>query len=129
MNFLGMKNVVFFESKSWWKDYIYWLLKSICFELFGDGKYGLFWVKKLVEKMNLFWTFCWWKYDLFFELKSWWKMIFTVTEKFLFWTFWWWEIRLFFSAKKLMERWYLLSLFELSLIFQDLRHTVFRAVK
>ena len=63
-----------FESRSSWKDDIYWLLRSSCFELFGDGKYGLF------------------------------------------------------SAKKLMERWYLLGLFELSMIFQDLRNTVFRAV-
>ena len=53
---------------------IYWLLRSSCFELFGDGKYGLF------------------------------------------------------SARKLMERWYLLGLFELSMIFQDLRNMVFCAV-
>ena len=33
----------------------------------------------------------------------------------------------FFSAKKLMERWYLLGLFELSMIFQDLGNMVFRA--
>ena len=30
----------FFESRSWWKDDIYWLLRSSCFELFGYGKYG-----------------------------------------------------------------------------------------
>ena len=34
----------------------------------------------------------------------------------------------FFPAKKLMERWYLLGLFELSMIFQDLENMVFRAV-
>ena len=34
----------------------------------------------------------------------------------------------FFSAKKLMERWYLHGLFELSMIFQDLENMVFRAV-
>ena len=34
----------------------------------------------------------------------------------------------FFSAKKLMERWYLLGLFELSMKFQDLGKMVFRAV-
>ena len=28
----------FLESKSWWKDDIYWLMRSSCFELFGDGK-------------------------------------------------------------------------------------------
>ena len=64
----------FFESRSWWKDDIYWLLRSFCFKIFGGGKYGLL------------------------------------------------------SAKKLMERWYLLGLFELSMIFQDLGNTVFRAV-
>ena len=64
----------FFESRSWWKDDIYWLLRSSCFELFGDGKYSLF------------------------------------------------------SAKKLMERWYLHGLFELSMIFQEMRNMVFRAV-
>ena len=46
-----MKNVVSFEPKSWWKDDIYWLRKGSCFELFGGGKYGLFGVKKLMEKM------------------------------------------------------------------------------
>ena len=40
--FSGMGNTVFFEPKSWWRDDIYWLLRSSCFELFGDGKYGLF---------------------------------------------------------------------------------------
>ena len=26
----------FFESRRWWKDDIYWLLRRCCFELFGD---------------------------------------------------------------------------------------------
>ena len=43
----------FFEPKSWWKDHIYQLLKSSCFELFRDEKYGLFWAKKLMEKLNV----------------------------------------------------------------------------
>ena len=43
----------FFESRSWWKDDIYWLLTSSCFELFGNGKYGLFSAKKLMEKWYL----------------------------------------------------------------------------
>ena len=34
----------------------------------------------------------------------------------------------FFSAKKLMGRWYLLGLFELSMIFQDLGNMVFRVM-
>ena len=64
----------FFWAKNLWKYDIYWLLKSPCFELFGDGKYGLF------------------------------------------------------SAKMLIERWYLLGLFELSMIFQELGNMVFRTV-
>ena len=75
LNFSLMGNTVFFESRSWWKDDIYWLFRSSCFELFGDGKYCLF------------------------------------------------------SAKTLMERWYILDLFELSMIFRDLGNMVFRAVK
>ena len=67
--------MVFFEPESWWK-YIYWLLKSSCFGFFGDEKYGLFCVKKLMERWNLL-----------------------VTQKFLFWTFRSWEIRSFFSQK------------------------------
>ena len=33
--FRGWEMRSFFESRSWWKDDIYWLLSS-CFELFGD---------------------------------------------------------------------------------------------
>ena len=47
----------FFEPKSWWKDDIYWLLKSSCFELFGDGKYGLFFSQKVDGKMIFTWSF------------------------------------------------------------------------
>ena len=66
----------FIEPKSWCKDDIYWLLKRSCFELFGDGKYDLFSVKKFMERWYLL-----------------------VTEKFLFWTFRGWEIRSFFQSK------------------------------
>ena len=38
----------FFELKSWWKDDIYWLLRSSYFKLFGDGKHGLFSAKKMI---------------------------------------------------------------------------------
>ena len=34
----------------------------------------------------------------------------------------------FFKAETLMERWYLLALFELSKLFQNLENMVFRAV-
>ena len=43
----------FFESRSWWKDDIYWLLRSSCFEHLTDGKYGLFSAKKLMERWYL----------------------------------------------------------------------------
>ena len=42
------------RPKGWLKDYIYWLLKRSCFELFGDGKYGLSTVKKLMEQLSSF---------------------------------------------------------------------------
>ena len=67
---------IIFPNKSWQKYDIYWLLESSCFELFSDGKYGFFWVKKLMER--------------------WYSL---VTEKFLFWTSRWWEIRCFFRPK------------------------------
>ena len=62
LNCSGMENTIFFEGKSWWKDDIYWLLKSPCFELFRDGKCSLFWGKNLMERWYLL-----------------------ITEKFLFW--------------------------------------------
>ena len=43
--------MVIFESKRWWKDDIYWLLKSSGFEIFGLGKYGLFLSQKEDGKM------------------------------------------------------------------------------
>ena len=103
----------FLEPKSWRKYDIYWLLERILllniylflFWTFGDRKYSLFWVKKLMERWYLL-----------------------VTEKFLFWNFRWWEIQSFFQKKKLMKRLYLHRLFELSMIFQDLGNMVFRAV-
>ena len=95
----------FFEPKSWWKYDIYWLLKSYCFELFGDGKYGIFFSQKV---------------DV--------KMIFTDYWKVLVLNFSMMGNTVSFSAKKLMEIWYLLGLFELSMIFQHLRNMLFRAV-
>ena len=43
----------FFKTKGLWKNDIYRLLESSCFESFGDGKYGLFWAKKLMERWPL----------------------------------------------------------------------------
>ena len=106
MKFLGMKNAVFFEPKNWWKDDIYWLLKSSCFELFGDGKDGLF-LSQEVDR----------------------KMIFTGYWEVLVLNFLVMGNRIFFSAKNFVQRWYLVGLFELSIIFQDLGNTVFRVVQ
>ena len=97
-----MKNVVFFESKSWWKGDVYWLLKSSCFLLSVNEKYGLFWVKKLMEKIiftdyrKLFGRG---KYCLFSAEKWMERWYLLVTEKLLFWTFPWWEMRSFFYPK------------------------------
>ena len=40
-----------------WKYDIYWLLKSFCFELFGDGKYSLFLFHKIDIKIIFTWYF------------------------------------------------------------------------
>ena len=56
LSFSIIGNSVFFKAKSWWKYDIYWVLKnscfgqpkSSCFELCGDGKDGVFLVKKLM---------------------------------------------------------------------------------
>ena len=125
-----MKIVVFFEPKSWWKDDIYWLLKSSCFELFGDGKYGLFLSQEFDWKDDICWLrksscfelFGGRKYGLFLSQKVDGKMIFT-DYRVLVLNFLVMGNTIFFSAKKLMERWYLLGLFELSMIFQDLENT------
>ena len=107
MKFLGKKNVVFFEPKSWWKDDIYWLLKSSCFELFGDEKYGLFLSQEVDGKDDIYWLrksscfelFDGGKYGLFWVKKLMERWYLPVTEKFLFWTFRWWEIRSFLRQK------------------------------
>ena len=85
LNFLGMENTIFFEAKSWWKDYIYWLLKSSRFELFCDGKYGPFWGKKLMERWYLLITE---------------KFLFWAIEKFLFWAFSMMGNTVFFLSQK-----------------------------
>ena len=56
--------------------HVYWLLKSSFLEVFGDGKYGIFRAKKLMERWYL-----------------------QITEQFLFWTFQRWKIRGYFSPK------------------------------
>ena len=142
MNFSGVGNTVFFEPKSWWK-HIYLLLESSCFELFGNGKYGLFLRQKVNEKMIFtdYWNvlvlnFSGMKSTAFFEAKSWWKDdIYWLLESSCFEP---WKVlvlnfsemgnTVIFWGKKLIERWCLLGLFELSKIFQYLGNMVFHAV-
>ena len=85
--------------------HVYWLLKGYCFEILGDGKYGPF-SSQIVDG----------------------KMIFTEYWKVLILKFSEMRNTVFFRAKKLMERWYLLGLFELSIIFEDLGNVVFCAM-
>ena len=51
LNFSEMGNTVFFETKNENIIFTDWLLKCSCFELFGDGKYGLFLRQKVDAKM------------------------------------------------------------------------------
>ena len=135
MKFSLIENTVFFYPKSWWKNYIHWLLKSSCFEPFGDEKCGLFWAKALIERWYLlitenflFWTFRWLKTRSFFWGKNFMEIWYLLkTEKFLFWTFRWWEIRSFFHPKC----WWkddIYLVFFLSKIFRELGNMVFHAV-
>ena len=115
MNFWGMENTAFFEPKSWWKNGIYWLLKSSCFGLFGNGKYGLFLRQKVNEKMIFtdYWNvlvlnFSGRKIRSFFEAKSWSKDdIYQLMKGSCFELFRDGKCGLFWD-KKLMETWYLL---------------------
>ena len=125
----------FFEPKGWSKYGICWLLKSSCFKLFGDGKYSILLIQKVDGKMMFpdylkfhVLSFSEIRNMAFFEPKSWWKMICTNYWKLLVLIFSVMGNTVFFSAKKLIERWYLLGLFELSMIFQDLQNMVFRGV-
>ena len=114
--------------------HVYWSLNSSCFKFLQMKKYGIFSAKKLLEIWYLL-----------------------ITEKFLFLSFQECEIRSFLSQKvdgrmiftdywkflvlnfSVMEKWsfldpkswwkdYILGLFELSMIFQDLGNMVFLAV-
>ena len=100
--FSGREIRSFLEPKSWWKDDIYWILKRSCFELFRDGKYGLFLSQEVDGKVMF--TGYWEVLVLNFSVMG--------------------DI-VFFSAKMLMERWSLHGLFVLSMIFQDLRNMFF----
>ena len=117
--FWKWKTRSFCKPKSWWKDDIYWLLKSSRFELFGDRKYGLFLSQKVDGKL-IFTDY--WKFDrkivfidylkfillnfseirntVFFWAQKLMEILYLlITEKFLFWTFQRWEIRSFSEPK------------------------------
>ena len=106
-NFWRLKIRSFLEPKSWWKYDIYWLLKSSCFKLFGDGKYGPFLSQKVDG--NVIFTDYWKVLVLSFSemgntvflwakklIERWYLLI---TEKLMFWTFPRWKIRSFFKPK------------------------------
>ena len=115
MNFWGAKNTAFFEPKNWWKNYVYWLLKSSCFGLFGNGKYGLLLRQKVNEKMIFtdYWNVLVLNFSekenaVFFEAKSWWKDdIYQLMKSSCFELFHDGKCSLFWD-KKFMKRWYLL---------------------
>ena len=105
------------------------------FGFFWRWKIWYFWAKKLIEiwyllitEKFLFWNFWWWKIGLSLSKDFDEKMIFTGYWEVLLLNFSVMGNTVFFSVKKLMERWYLLDLFELSIIFQDLENMAFRAV-
>ena len=64
---------------------MYWLLKSSCFELFNDGKYGIFLSQEIDRKDDIYWLlksscfkpFGGGKYGLFLGQEDDGKMIFT----------------------------------------------------
>ena len=135
LSYLEIRNTVLLELKRWWKNNIYWLLKSSCFGLCGDWKYGLFLAKKLMErwyllimKSSCFKLFGDGKYGLFFKSESWWKDdIYWLLKSSCFPLFRDGKYGLLW-AKKLMERWYLLGVFQFSMTFQDLGNMVFCAM-
>ena len=106
-NFRRWKIRSIFEPQSWWKDDIYWILKSSCFEIFRDGKYSLFLSQKVDGKM-IFTEY--WKVLVLNVLENgntvpFWakklteKWYLLNTEKLLFWNFQSWEIQSFFEPK------------------------------
>ena len=100
------------------EHHLYGQLKSSCFEIFGDEKYGIF-EPKVWLKDDIYW---YWKglvlnfsvmgnMIFFWVMKLMERWYLLVTEKFLFLTFRGWEIRSFFQPKNwwkdniYMKRW------------------------
>ena len=135
LNFLEMKNMVFLSQKVDAKMIFtdYWKVLVLIFS--GIGNTVLFWVKKVMERWYLlipekflFWFFREWEIRSFFQSRSWWKDdIYWFLRSSCFEIFGDGKYDLL-SSKKLMERWYLLGIFELSMIFQDFGNMVFRVV-
>ena len=113
--------------------------------MFTDNEKGLllnflvflwyFWAKQLMEifylliiERFLVWSFRNWEIRSFFEPKSWWKDYIYWLLKVVVLNFLVMKNTVFFWVKKLMERWYLLGLFELSMVFQGLGNMVFGAL-
>ena len=79
----------FFKTESWWKDDIYWSLKSSCFELFRNEKCGLYLRQNVDGKMIftgywkvlIFSFFGDRKYGLYFSQK-------VILKIMLSWSFW-----------------------------------------
>ena len=127
--------MVFFEPKVGRKIIFagYWKVFVLNFLVMGNAVF--FWVKKLMERWYLlitenflFWTFWWWKIQSFLSQEVDGNMIFNGYREVLVLNFSVMGNTIFFSAKKLMEILYLLGVFELSTIFQDLGNMFFRAV-
>ena len=130
----GYKNMNFAPKEK----FILW--QSSCFELFGDGKYALFLIQIVdvrwyflqhgipcflnTEKVY-FWTFRRWEIQSSFDLKSWFKMIFSSAWNTMFFEYGkssYFELFRdrkcgLFLSKKLMESWYFLCTSELFMIF------------
>ena len=132
LKFLEMKSMVFLSQK-FDRNTDYWKVLFLTFSEIGNTVFS--WAKKLMEIWYLlitgkflFWNFRWWEIRSFFESRSWWKDdIYWLLRNSCFERFCDGKYCLF-SAIKLMERWYLRGLFELSIIFQDLGNMVFRVV-
>ena len=135
LKFLEMKDMVFLSQKvdgnMIFTDY--WKVLVLIFSEMGNTVFS--WAKKLIERWYLlipekvlFSTFRWWKIRFFLSQEVDGKMIFTDYWEVLVLNFSVMRNTVFSVAKRLMERWYLRGLFELSMIFQDLGNLVFRAV-
>ena len=135
LKFVDMKNMVFLSQKvdgnMIFTDY--WKILVLIFSEMGNTVFS--WAKKLIERWYLlitekvlFWIFGDGKYGIFLSQEVDGKIIFTGYWEVLVLNFLVMGNTVLLSAKKLMERWYLYGLFELSMIFQDLGNMVFRAV-